>query len=372
MLFFKSKAQRLMAALDKAMKGSGAPMEKLARYREAKEELMAWGAQHPEEFIPFLTEENAGHMGDWIAGSGARGVELLRALILGPDLEKAVMGLHALWGFEEAAASEVDLLKEMLGHTDARMRSNAAQCLARIGPLAVSAGPELTRLAQEGGEEESSRAFYALEKTGYDPLIATQVCYDAIASGAPGRGRAMGTLDEIGGDPTSVLNGILAEIEETAQKQSKLLSPGAKLLRKCDLSDPNARVRVVQVLEKLADLRMETDYLRLLWELDPGNEAVIRRVNVGLRSDSWEMEGACDVICGMKEGGAIFVSLLMERLEAAEDYWDFCWAAVDALGEIGPAAMPAKGTLERLRMHPSELVQERAKLALGKICLEAI
>ena len=64
------------------------------------------GAECPEEFIPLLTEEDAGFIGDWIAGSGSRGVDLLRELILGPDLEKSVMALHALWGFEEAAGSE--------------------------------------------------------------------------------------------------------------------------------------------------------------------------------------------------------------------------------------------------------------------------
>lgn len=367
MLFFKTKAERLIAALDKAMKGSGAPMERMARYREALDEVKAWAAVHPEEFIPLLTEERAGHMGDWIAGSGARGVELLRGLILGTDLDHAVMAVHALWGFEAAAASEVGILTELLGHGDPRMRSNAAQCLARIGPEAVSAGPALARLAQEGGKEESSRAFYALEKIGYDPLIATQICYDAIASGSPGRFMAMGTLDEIGADPTPVLDGILANIEDTAQRQSHLLSPAAKLLRKCDLSDAGARKRVVQVLERLAEQRMEIDYVRLLWELDPGNEAVIRRVDAGLRSEDSAMESACDVICGMKDGGAMFVPLLVERLEAAADYWDFCWAAVDALGEIGPAAIAAKGTLERLTAHPSELVQERANEALRKI-----
>lgn len=372
MLFFKSKAERLIAAKDKAMKGRGAPIERMARFRQALEELKAWGARHPEEFVSLLDEENAAYLGEWIAGSGARGVELLRALILGPDLDKAVTAVHALWGFEAVAASEVDLLRELLGHADARMRANAAQCLARIGPAAVSAGPALARLAQEGGAVESGRAFYALKTTGYDPAIATQVCYDAIASGSAVRSMAMGTLDEIGADPTPVLDGILADIEDTAQRQSRLFSPAAKLLRKCDLSNLEARRRVVQVLERLAQQRMETDYVRLLWELDPGNEAVIRRVDAGLRSEDAAMESACDVICGMKEGGAIFVPLLMERLAEAQDYWDFCWAAVDALGEIGPAALAAKGTLERLRTHPSELVQERAKEALRKICLEKI
>jgi HEAT repeat protein len=369
MLFFKSKskAERLIAKLEKTMKPSGGPMERMARYSQAMEEVKEWGAQHPEEFIALLTKEDAGHIGTYIAGSGARGVELLRGLILGPDLDKAVMAVHALWAFEEEAASEVDLLRELLGHADERMRTKAAQCLARIGPAAVSAGPELARLAQAGGEESSGCAFYALEKTGYDPAIATQICYDAIASGSPGRYMAMGTLDEIGADPTPVLDGILAYIEETAPRDARLLSKAAKLLRKCKLSDANARGRVVQVLERLAALRMETDFVRLLWELDPGNEAVIRRIDAGLRSEGWEKEVACDVICGAKEGGAMFVPLLIERLKASQEHWDFCWAAVDALGEMGPAAIAAKGTLEKLTMHPSELVQERAKEALRKI-----
>jgi hypothetical protein len=372
MLFFKTKAQRLLAALDKAMKGAGSPMEKMARYRAAKEDLIEWGSHHPEEFIPLLTEENAGHVGDYIAKSGPRGVAMLRELILGPDFQKALMALHALWAFEEDAASEVDLLRELLGHADARVRSSAAQCLARIGPEAVGAGPELARLAQERGHEESGRAFYALRQTGYEPLIVTQICYDTIASRSPGRGMAMDTLDAIGADPTPVLNGILAEIEQRVLTQTKLLSPAAKLLRKCDLNDPGARTRVVQVLEKVAQQRMETDYLRLLWELDPGNESAIRRIHAGLRSDDWQMEAACDVICSMKENGAALVPLLIEKLETSGDYWDFCWAAVDALGEIGPTAIAAKETLEKLKTHPSELVQDRAKEALRKITSERI
>lgn len=370
MFFFrsKSKAERLIAKFNKTVKGRrGAPMDQMARYRQALEELKTWGTQHPEEFVPLLNAENAAFLGDWIAGSGARGVELLRALILGPDLDKAAMAVHALWGFEAAAASEVGLMTELLGHADARMRSNAAQCLARIGPDAVSAGPELVRLAQEGGPEESRPAFYALEKIGYDPAIAAQVCYDAIASGSAGRFRAMRTLDAIGADPTPVLDGILASVGDDTDRESRLLPPAAKLLRKCDLSDADTRRRVVQALERLAEQRMQTEYVSLLWELDPGNGAAIRRIDAGLRSDNWEMEAACDVICGAKEGGVFFVPLLIEKLETKQDHWDFCWAAVDALGEIGPAAIAAKGTLERLTNHSSGLVQERAKEALRKI-----
>lgn len=344
-------------------------MEKIERYRNVKEQLKEWGTEHPEEFIPLLNEEDAVFMGEWMARSGERGIALLRELILGPDLEKALMGLSALWGFNEAAASEVDMLRVLLGHWDSRMRSSAAQCLARIGPEAVGAGPELARLAQEGTSEEKGPAFYALSKTGYEPLIVAQICYDAIASGPEGRGMAIDTLDEIGADPTPVLDGILEEIQEATQKQSKLLSPPVKLLKKCDLRDEAARKRVVGVLEKLAGVRMEQDYLRLLWELDPGNAAVRRRVEAGLRSESKDsdMETACDVICGMKEGGVEFVPLLIERLETDGDYWDFCWAAVDALGAIGPAALGARGILETMKKHPSELVQARAEEALKKI-----
>ena len=105
MSFFKSKAERLIEVLSKAMKGSGTPMEKLQRYRDAQEEVKAWGAAHPEGFIALLTEENAGNVGSWIAGSGEIGIALLNEIIWGDDVEEGCNALRALWEFEEAAAS---------------------------------------------------------------------------------------------------------------------------------------------------------------------------------------------------------------------------------------------------------------------------
>jgi hypothetical protein len=104
-----------------------------------------------------------------------------------------------------------------------------------------------------------------------------------------------------------------------------------------------------------------------LWRIDPGNAVVFRQVETFLRSNEWEMDAACDVICQMKREGARFVPLLVEQLEKHWEYCDFCWAAVDALGEIGPGAREARPMLEKLRSHPSGLVKARASEALSKI-----
>ena len=74
-------------------------------------------------------------------------------------------------------------------------------------------------------------------------------------------------------------------------------------------------------------------------------------------------EGACDVICELGPAGARFVPTLISELSAHLDYWDFCWAGVDALGKIGPAAYAAKPLLESFLKHESPLVQRRAERA---------
>jgi HEAT repeat protein len=146
---------------------------------------------------------------------------------------------------------------------------------------------------------------------------------------------------------------------------------GTKILEKLEVSGEQ-RQQLVAALERLV---RETDtrtveLCKALLRLDPTSRCVRERVERDLRSGDWEMEAACDVLCALSEIGqpsAEFVPLLIEQLGAHRDYWDFCWAAVDALNRIGPVAVEALPILREMLAHPSPLVQRRAERAIASI-----
>lgn len=367
-MFFKPQAHRLIEALDATCKGPSVTPEDFRRYKDLDEKIRRWGARHPEEFMPILSEERANSIGIWIRGSGEKGISLLRNLIRDPGAPQRRAALRALWEFEEAAESEISLLADLLEDPDAKLRQSAAHCLGRIGPRAVGTGPKLADLAQYGDDDERVSAFFALERTGYDAMITAQICYDAVRSGAVAvRDAALSTLRAIEADPAPVMDSILRKLNES--DGHSLESATIDLLLKIDLSDEPRRRRAIEALESFVvkQLPNRTRALTALWSIDPGNPIVFAQIENDLRSNDWQMESACDVICQMNEAGARFVPLLIQQVRRHWEYWDFCWAAVDALGEIGGTAEAATSILEKLQTHPSDLVQKRAGLALKKI-----
>jgi hypothetical protein len=174
-------------------------------------------------------------------------------------------------------------------------------------------------------------------------------------------------LEKTGRDASICLAAIVKYIEAT--EGGNLVSSALKLLEKCDLTSETARQRAAQSVESLVKVSVSprAQILQTLWRIDPGNALVLQSVDEDLRSDDWKMESACDVICVMKGRGAQFVPLLLSKLEQHQEYWDFCWAAVDALSQIGPAALIGKPTLEKMRSHPSGLVKARIECAIASI-----
>jgi HEAT repeat protein len=276
--------------------------------------------------------------------------------------------LRALWEFEADAASAIPLLMQLLDDSDPQMRGSAAHCLARIGPEAIVAGAKLAELAQYGSDDEKRSAFYALEQTGYDPMIMAQICYEAIQFGSEeARSAALSALEKADGDPAPVAEYILKVFEEKDGDWVK--STTFKLLERCEFTDEGFRQRAIQALQTyvIKNPPHSRNAVSCLWRIDPGNALVYARVELGLKSDDSDMEAACDVIYEMGPRGAKFVPLLLEQLEKRWEYWDFCWAAVDALAAIGTEARGAEQMLHKLREHPSDLVKERAENALREI-----
>lgn len=354
--------------MDAAISGKNFKPENLLRYKGLNSEAKSWGAEHPEEFLPLLTEDNAGIIGEFISGSGEKGVTLLCKAITDTAAPQSVTALRALWEFEADAASAMPLLIRLLDESDPRIRRNAAHCLGRIGPAAIVAGAKLAELAQYGSDDEKRSAFYALEQTGYDPMIMAQICYEAIQFGSEdARSAALSALEKADGDPAPVAEYILKVFEES--DGDWVTSTTFKLLERCDFTDEGFRQRAIQALQTYAikNPPHSRNAVSCLWRIDPGNALVYARVELGLKSDNSDMEAACDVICEMGPRGAKFVPLLLEQLEKHWEYWDFCWAAVDALAAIGTEARGAEQMLHKLREHPSDLVKERAENALREI-----
>lgn len=77
------------------------------------------------------------------------------------------------------------------------------------------------------------------------------------------------------------------------------------------------------------------------------------------------LEEACDLIVTFGSLAKDLVPDLLQTLE--EDDWDTRWAAVDAIGAIGPAACDAVPALVRLLRHPSGVVTGSASAALERI-----
>jgi HEAT repeat protein len=365
-MFFKPKAQKLVEAWEQATQ-EGSPMDMLARRRKAAATLEAFGARHPQELLPFLSEEMAPYIGKWISGSGATGIALLKEIVLGNDPLRASWALRSLWEFEERAEIEIPWLIQLLEHPDETMRWSAAHCLGRIGPAAVSAGSQLGRVAMEGSVREKTSAFYALKETGYDPAIVAEICFDALNDeDAAVSAAALSTLKAIQADPNRAFDWIVKNLQ--GNEGNRLESDAIDLLEKCDLTAGRSP-RAIAALESFVakDPPNRQKAMSALWRLDPLNKTLFEKLEMDLRSDESEMESACDILCEMKAAGAPFVDLLIQQLQKHQEYWDFCWAAVDALGEIGPAAAKAKPLLKTMTTHPSELVQARSIEALKKL-----
>jgi len=155
-------------------------------------------------------------------------------------------------------------------------------------------------------------------------------------------------------------------LEQTTGRE--LVSSLWELINRVETWDEQMRMRAVRALEAfiLKDPPHSAASTRILWKVDPGNALVLRRIEEDLNDDD-SLESACDVICELGTEGARFVPLLLKKLEQHQDYWDFCWAAVDALNQIGPAAASARPMLEKMLKHPSGLVQARVECAIASI-----
>jgi len=76
-------------------------------------------------------------------------------------------------------------------------------------------------------------------------------------------------------------------------------------------------------------------------------------------------EEACDLICQIGPDAADLVPHIIKVL--GRDDWDEMWAAVDALGAIGPKASVALPILRKLRKHKSGVISSRATIAIASI-----
>jgi len=84
------------------------------------------------------------------------------------------------------------------------------------------------------------------------------------------------------------------------------------------------------------------------------------------------LESACHALCELGPMALPFAARLLDLVEGEADYWDLAWAAMDALGIMGPSAKEFLPRIERLRSHPSGLVRARTEIAIHCINGEAV
>jgi len=341
-MFIRQEAAKLLAAL----KGC----KDIEAYQKAKEKLAAFARRNPAALISHLTSENARVIGKAMRQSGAAGVAELQTIIDTKQKPQMYAALQALGEFESDAASEVESLTKLLSDDDAKLRQFAAHTLGRIGGQACTSGSELVRLAQYGDRDEKASAFFALGKIPYDDAIVAQVAADCLVDETEPQNVKIMALDALKNTECVTepfLEEILHFLEQTTGRE--LVSSLWELINRVETWDEQMRMRAVRALEAfiLKDPPHSAASTRILWKVDPGNALVLRRIEEGLNDDD-SLESACDVICELGTEGARFVPLLLKKLEQHQDYWDFCWAAVDALNQIGPAAASARPMLEKM------------------------
>ncbi len=118
--------------------------------------------------------------------------------------------------------------------------------------------------------------------------------------------------------------------------------------------------------------KKETDYeysdatrfaaVNAIWEISQDADLVIPFLNDYIKAFP---EEGCDLVTKVGNASKEVVDRLIKVIENQD--CDEIWAAVDALGALGPTAAIAKPSLLKLTKHQSGLISQRAITALKKI-----
>src|SRR5688572_2249318 len=130
-MFFKPNPKKLLAELENN--------QDFDRYRRIKDDLHSLGTKQPADLIALLTAQNAHTIGDAISDSGENGLPLLFEIINDRSDPRRVAALRAVWEFEEAAASRLDAIVDLIDDSDPEIRYHAVHAIARMGEASLPA-----------------------------------------------------------------------------------------------------------------------------------------------------------------------------------------------------------------------------------------
>jgi HEAT repeat protein len=350
---------------------------------KVKRKLVRLGTGAVPALIARLGETDTG---DWTVGKilrriGKPGLAAIQQVFERESPARRAAAVNALWDFEEDAAIAVPWILQRLDDADPNVRWRLVHALGRIGPRAAEASPRLVELTGAPHPRVRSSAIFALERIDYDREVLAQICIDALNSDdTEARGMALSALTRVQCDPSPVL-GRLVEL---------LADPGAdglvernviELICRCQSAGSEAVGSLRNLLhDRPRSWRVRSEVAKAIWRLT-GNADLVVPALVEMLSDDPEQRQdlaseipfvsqiaseVCDAVSLVGPLAAPAVPALIRLLENSENQ-DICWAAVDALGSIGPAASAAISILKKKTRHSNELVRERAGIAIRRI-----
>jgi HEAT repeat protein len=340
------------------------------RRKSIAQKLAALGSQGIQELLSRVcsSEQHNSLIGKALREFGEAGWRSLAQLADEADLPKRRALIKTLWEFDEAAAGAVPWLIRTLDDADAEVRALAAHALGRIGSGAQGAAARLVCLAGDDVPDVRSRAMWALTRIGSDPAIAAQVFLEALMDSDPEMMKAgLHGLTSVDFDPRPYRPRLVEVVCVTGLESSDAF----KLLRRCEGFLPGE----IDALFELGCRDSGFAHFRgqlagLLWEQTHETRRVFPLIERLLKDD--DLEAASDALCRLGPAALPYAARLLDLIEGDPDYWDLAWAAVDALGMMGPSAKEFLPRVERLRSHPSGLVKARTDIAIRRICGEVV
>jgi hypothetical protein len=332
--------------------------------------LAALGSQGIQELLSRvgLSEQHDSVIGKALRECGEAGWKSLAQLADEAELPRRRALIKTLWEFDEAAAGAVPWLMRTLDDADAEVRALAAHALGRIGPDAGEAAARLVSLATDDVPQVRTRAMWALTRIGSDSAIAAQVFLEALMDSDPELMKAgLHGLNTLDFDPRPYRSRLVEVVCTTGLESSDAF----KLLRRCEGFLPTE----IDALFELGCRDSGFAHFRgqlagLLWQQTHETRWVFPLVDRMLKDD--DLESASDTLCWLGPAALPYAARLLDLVEGEPDYWDLAWAAVDALGMMGPSAKEFLPRIERLRSHPSGLVKARTNIAIRRINGEVV